>query len=161
MDKIKFGFANEVNPPGSWQGIGITDDLLLLDADYYGEISYLDEDYIVAKVVEDEYDRFPELLNNFIVRPAVMRRYKDGSGILLLNQEENNQSKDLEALLNSEGVKEGITSIEDVKQLSFDINDASFDTSDLIYNNELISTSIIPEAFNREVEHNKGNRIKK
>jgi len=155
MDKIKFGFANEMNPPGSWQGIGIKDGLLLLDADYYGEISYLDEDYIVAKVVEDEYDRFPELLNKFIVRPAVRRTYKDGSGILLLNQEENDQSRDLEALLNSEGVKEKITSNEDIKALSSEIKDASFDTNDLIYNNELISTSIVQEAFDKEIEKNK------
>ena len=155
MTKIKFGFANEMNPNGSWQGIGIKDGLMLLEADYYGAISYLDEDYVVAKVVEDEYNRFPELLNNFIVRPAVRRTYNDGSGILLLNQEENATSKALELLLNNEKIKNGITSNEDIKGLSSDIKDASFTTTDLISHNEIISTSIIPEAFAKEVEKNR------
>lgn len=156
MDKIKFGFANEKNPNGSWQGIGIKDGLMLLDADLYGEVSYVNEDYIVAKVVEDEYDRFPELLDKFIVRPATMHYYKDGSGILFLNQEETEQSKELEAFLNSPGVKEKITSIEDIKELDSSIKDASFSTKDLIYNDEILATSIIPEAFENEVENNKG-----
>ena len=136
MTKIKFGFANEMNPNSSWQGIGIKDDLMLLEADYYGEIGYLDEDYIVAKVVEDEYNRFPELLDKFIIRPAVRRTYDDGSGVLLLNQEEN----------------------EDIKRLNPDIKDASFSTRDLIHDNEILSTSIIPEAFKREVEKNRASK---
>ena len=89
MDKIKFGFANEKNPNGSWQGIGIKDGLMLLDADLYGEVSYVNEDYIVAKVVEDEYDRFPELLDKFI--ESKQKWIEDHKAKILQNLEKNEQ----------------------------------------------------------------------
>ena len=39
MKKIEFGFANEQNPRGSWEGIGIKPGLLLNEADYYGVVN--------------------------------------------------------------------------------------------------------------------------
>ena len=116
MIKIQFGFANEMNPNGSWHGIGIKDGLMLLEADYYGAISYLHEDYVVAKVVEDEYNRFPELLDKFIIIPAIRRTNNDWSVILLLNQEKNATSRVLESLINNEKIKNGKTSNEDIKR---------------------------------------------
>ena len=32
---IRFGFSNDKNPSGSWEGIGIKQDMLLTDAEYY------------------------------------------------------------------------------------------------------------------------------
>ena len=85
MKKIEFGFANDAEPKGSWQGIGIKDGLLLTDAVYYGAISFNGNNFIVAKVDNDEYNRFPSLLDKFIVRDAVVDVYADGSNTLFLN----------------------------------------------------------------------------
>ena len=71
MKKIEFGYANEMNPTGSWQGIGIKEGLLLTEADYYGAIKYEDNSYIVAKVKEDQYGRYPHLVEKFIVNVVV------------------------------------------------------------------------------------------
>ena len=109
--RIEFGYANEMNPSGSWEGIGINKGLLLTDAEYYGSMQYGDKSLIVAKVIEDEYGRFPELVDNFIVREALVDLYKDGSGILFLNQEETVICKKLEELLNRKQIKEKITDI--------------------------------------------------
>lgn len=41
----------------------------------------------MAKILEDEYGRYPGLVGNFIVRSALADMYPDGSGIMYLDQE--------------------------------------------------------------------------
>ena len=86
MKKIEFGHSNDNNPKGAWEGICISPDLPLLSADYYGAIELGDKSYIAAKVVDDEHNRYQELLDNFIVREALVDLYRDGSGFLILDQ---------------------------------------------------------------------------
>ena len=95
MKKIEFGFSNDSNPTGSWEGLGIKEGLMINDADYYGAIHYEGYNYIISKVVDDEYCRYPEFVGKFIVRPALCDVYADGSVTMYLNSEENIVSKKL------------------------------------------------------------------
>lgn len=112
MKKIEFGFANDREATGQWQGIGIKEGLLLTDDEYYGAINYGRDSFIVAKVVKDEYGRYPELVDNFIVRPAIADIYPDGSGILYLDQEQSRIGEEIERYLNS--VKNRISDYNDI-----------------------------------------------
>ena len=49
MKIIEFGYSNDVNPKGSWEGIGIKEGLMLTEADYYGVVKYEDNSYLIAK----------------------------------------------------------------------------------------------------------------
>ena len=155
MLKIRFGFADSMNIFQGQEGIGIKYGVLLTYADYYGIINYFGSDYLVAKAIEDESNNCPELVGNFIVRPATLHQYNDGSEELVLNQEENNESKMLEKRLNNPVTKEMITSKEDILGIDSSIEEGSFGAEYLALGNEISATSISDEAFKREVEEMK------
>lgn len=155
MLKIRFGFADSMNNFQGQKGIGIKDGVLLTYADYYGIINYSGSDYLVAKATEDESNNCPELVGNFIVRPATLHQYNDGSEELVLNQEEDNQSKELEERLNNPVKKEIITSKDDIIGIDPSIEEGSFSADYLALGNEISATSISDEAFKREVEEMK------
>ena len=149
MKKIEFGYSNDLNPTGSHEGMGIKPGLLLCDADYYGAIEFDGNYYIVAKVIEDEYQRFPQLLNNFIVRKALCDLYPDGSCTLMLDQNEDNITHQLENYLNDEEIKQHIETPDDLfKVFNSNIHRApvSFMLAEL-NRDTILSTSITSEAF--------------
>lgn len=150
MQKIEFGFANEANPKGTWEGIGIKQGLLLLDADFYGTVKVESNSYIIAKVTKDEYDRYPELLDKFLVRPALADLYPDGSGIIFLDQEQSLEAYQLEEYLNSPQVKDKIFSIEDIIDLSNGVAPADKSFSMLTNQDRVVTTSILHEVFERK-----------
>ncbi len=147
MKKIEFGFANEKDPKGSWQGIGINPNLMLLEAQYFGAVCYGNEYLIVAKVTKDKYSKHPQLLNKFIVREALVDLYKDGSGILFLNQEESLPARQLEAILNDQRYIDRFHNLEDVKRF-LPVSSATKAFDMISSDSKIISTSITPEAFN-------------
>lgn len=154
MKKIEFGYSNDLNPNGSYEGIGIKPGLLLCDADYYGAIEYEGNNYIIAKVVSDEYKRYPQLLDNFIVRKALCDLYPDGSCILMLDQNEDVITQQIESYLNQEGVKNYINSPEDIfKVCNNDVHraPASFLLAE-INSDVVLSTSIMSEVFEEKNE---------
>ena len=153
MLKIRFGFADSMNNFQGQEGIGIKDGVLLTYADYYGIINHSGSDYLVAKAIEDESNNCPELVGNFIIRPATLHQYNDGSEELVLNQEENDQCKLLEEIFNNS--KENITSKTDIIELYSTIEDGSFSVDSLALGNEISATSSSDEAFKREVEEMK------
>lgn len=155
MLKIRFGFADSMNNFQGQEGIGIKNGVLLTYADYYGIINYSGSDYLVAKATEDESNNCPELVGNFIVRPATLHQYNDGSEELVLNQEEDNQSKALEERLNNPATKEIITSKDDIIGIDPSIEEGTFSADYLALGNEISATSISDEAFKREVEEMK------
>lgn len=155
MLKIRFGFADSMNNYQGQEGIGIKNGVLLTYADYYGIINYSESDYLVAKAIEDESNNCPELGGKFIVRPATLHQYKDGSEELVLNQEEDNQSKMLEERLNNPVTKEIITSKNDIIGIDPSIEEGSFSADYLALGNEISATSISDKAFKREVEEMK------
>lgn len=152
MKQIGFGYSNDVDPKGSYEGIGIKPGLLLTEADYYGSIKFEDNYYIVAKVTKDEYNKYPQLLNKFIVRQALCDLYADGSAVMMLNQEETYATRLLENYLNNPQIKDKITTIEDVINSSNGIHRSSnaFILGELGYNGKIISTSIMPDVFERK-----------
>lgn len=147
VKKIEFGFANDDEPKGSWQGIGIRDGLLLTDAIYYGAISFRDNNYIVAKVDKDEYGRFPSLVDKFIVRDALVDVYADGSNILFLNQEISNDAQTIQNILNNERIVGNIRNIDDIINLDIGAHSASKFFKLVELDDKIIATSITNEAF--------------
>ncbi len=154
--KIEFGHSNDKNPSGSWGGIHISPELPLLSAEYYGAIGLEGKSYIVAKVVEDEYKRYPELLNNFIVREALVDLYRDGSGVLFLDQQKSSVCERIERFLNSPKIKERIINHESLintcKEIGAHSPSASFYSIEPKYDTALVSTSITHEAFTEKKE---------
>lgn len=150
MQKIEFGFANEQNPKGTWEGIGIKQGLLLTEADFYGTVKVESNSYVVAKVSNDEYNRYPELLDKFLVRPALADLYPDGSGIIFLDQEQSLEAYQLEEYLNSPQVKDRITSIDDVINLSSGVVPTDKSFAILTDHDRVVTTSITHEAFERK-----------
>ena len=161
MKKIEFGYSNEFNPTGGFDGMGIKPGLLLTEADYYGSVGFEGNNYIVAKVVKDDYNRYPQLLDKFIVRQALCDLYADGSANLMLNQEETQITRMLEEHLNLPQIKDRITSIDDVKNLTNNLHNSSraFILGELGLNGRISSVSITPEAF--EIKNNAINSCRK
>lgn len=156
MKKIQFGFSNDNEPKGSWQGIGIRDGLLLTDAVYYGAIGFDGNNFIVAKVDKDEYGRFPNLVGKFIVRDALVDVYADGSNTLFLNQEVSHNAQSIEMFLNNERIIGKINDISDVINLCDGVHYASRLFKLVELDDEIISTSITNEAFttkNEAIKH--------
>lgn len=147
MKKIEFGFENSTNPKGTWEGIGIKPNLLLINAEYYGAIKYEKNSFIVAKVIEDQYGRYPHLLNNFIVRPAIADLYVDGSGIIYLDQEQSLESEQIEKHLNSEQVKDKIKDSKDIFTYCNDVYPADMSFTFLTLGDTVITTSIQHDVF--------------
>lgn len=150
MKTIEFGYSNDTNPKGSWEGIGIKEGLMLTEADYYGVVKYEDNSYLIAKVKKDEYGRYQHLFNNFIVRPAIADLYPDGSGVIFLDQSESYQSKQLEEYLNS--IKDKINSIDDIFNYCDGIVQANKAFTYLTLDDRINSTSISHEEF--EIKNN-------
>ena len=152
MKKIEFGYSNDLEPTGSHEGMGLKPGLFLTDAEYYGAIKYEDNSYIVAKVTKDEYGRFPHLLGNFIVRPAIADMYVDGSGTIFLDQEESMISQQLEARLNNPQIKDRISNIIDVKNYCNGVYMADRSFKYLTLDDSFSACSIRHEAFERKNE---------
>lgn len=150
MKRIDFGFSNDFDPKGSWEGIGIKPGLLLTDAEYYGAIKYETNSYIVAKVVKDEYGRFPHLVDKFIVRPAIADLYVDGSGIIFLDQEESIISHQLESRLNEPQIRERVSDINGVLNNCNGVHMADMSFKFLTLGDRIVTTSITHEAFERK-----------
>ena len=152
MKKIEFGFANEDEPKGSWQGIGIKEGLLLTDAVYYGAISFNGNNFIVAKVDNDEYNRFPSLLDKFIVRDAVVDVYADGSNTLFLNQEVSWDAESIQMYINNDKIRERINSIDDIIMFCDGVHLANKFFKLVELDNSIIATSITNDAFTAKNE---------
>lgn len=150
MKKIEFGFANDIEPKGSWEGIGIKPGFMLTEADFYGFIEYNGNNYMIAKVTKDDYNRYPHLVDQFIARESIADLYPDGSGIIFLDQEESMITKQLESYLNAPIIKEKITGFDDIIKLCSGVNRANLAFSFLTVDNSFITTSITHETFERK-----------
>lgn len=153
MRSVHLGYSNEMMPTGSAEGIGIKPGLMLISADYYGAFNYEDNTYIVMKVVSDEYNRFPHLLNKFIVRESIYDLYVDGGGNLYLNQEETDITNMFERYLNSPEIKDKITGTPSMVPLfnGVYIPPKSYSLLELgPETNHVYAVSILPEVFNRK-----------
>lgn len=144
MKKIEFGFDNNLNPTGSWQGIGINPKVMLLDAEYIGSISIEGNNYIITKTV-NQTRNYQE--NMFLVRNALVDLFPSGSGILYLSQNENEITNGLENLLNNPNVKDKIITVEDVLRVCSAANYSMPSFRIIESSPKIIATSILPEVF--------------
>ena len=147
MKKVEFGYNDDRNPNGQWKGIGISPDLGIINADYYGAIKYDGNNYLIAKVVEDRNNRFPYLLNKFIVKPAIADMYADGSGNIFLDMEDSLESDQIQAYLNRENVKDNIKDIRDVITYCHGTELADRTFTYLTLGDSFITTSIPHDNF--------------
>ncbi len=152
MKKIEFGYSNDIDPRGSFEGIGIKPGLMLCEADYVGSIGIQDNNYIVAKVTEDEYNNYPQLLDKFIVRRALCDLYADGSCVMMLDQNEDLVCEQLENRLNNPEVKDRIESVQDVTKVCNGayLAPRSFMLAEM--DAKVVATSITTEAFDKKNE---------
>ena len=144
MKKIEFGFDNNLNPTGSWQGIGINPKVMLLDAEYIGSISIEGNNYIITKTI-NQTRNYQE--NMFLVRNALVDLFPSGSGILYLSQNENEITNGLENLLNNPNVKDKIITVEDVLRVCSSANYSMPSFRIIESSPKIIATSILPEVF--------------
>jgi len=114
MKKIEFGYSNDIEPNGSWEGKGLKQSLLLTEADYYGVVECDGNSYLISKVTDDKYNNYPYLVNKFIVRGAIIDMYADGSSILFLDGIQSIPAERIERFLNMKQIKDKICCIDDV-----------------------------------------------
>ena len=154
MQKLEFGYSNDIDPKGSHEGMGLKQGLFLTEADYYGALEINGEQFVVTKVTEDKYNRYPDKLGNFMVLPAIADMCKDGSGVLFVCQEGSDITKHIEKMLNESEYKDRFTSVRDIKSIYNGLNYASrsFDilTDERYCGNSIITTAITPEAFGKK-----------
>jgi len=154
MKKIEFGYSNSSNPTGSWEGIGISNDLLIQEAEYFGALSYEGNTYIFAKNIVDD-DISPNNTDSFMVRDALVDMFADGSGIIMLNQEKSFVSQQFEEYLNKAEIKARVKSIDDIMNLVRGLGHPpkSFKIMEMDYeNNSMLATSLAPEVFEKKNE---------
>lgn len=144
MKKIEFGFDNNLNPTGSWQGIGIKPKVMLLEAEYIGSVSIEGNNYIIVKTI-NQTRNYQE--NMFLVRNALVDLFPSGSGILYLSQNENEITTSLENLLNNPNVKDKIITVEDVLRVCSAANYSMPSFRIIESSPKIIATSILPEVF--------------
>ena len=147
MKKIEFGFSNDFEPTGSWEGIGIREGLLLTEADYYGAVEAYGKSYVVAKVTRNEYRNFPSLVGKFLVRDALVDVYADGSSVLYLDQEMSLEAQELQSILNVKQERYDINSADDVVACCEGVHEANKLFKLVAMDDRIISTSIAHDAF--------------
>lgn len=104
MSKIDFGYSNDNNPTGIWEGMGASPDHDIINAEFMDVIRFNERVYLVSKVGTV----FPGLENKvgtIDVREIIADLYPDGSSIIYSNQEKNNDCIKLEnALANAKNL---------------------------------------------------------
>ena len=155
MKRIYFGYNNSESKsgayvPSSWEGIFINPNLQLHDATFFGFIDYDNRNYLVAKVTDDRYNRYPELLGKFIVREALCDLLSSGACELFLDQKENIMTVQLQNCINEN--RDKITDIDDVIKYTNRAIPASNAFKLAEMSNEIYATSILTEEFNKKRE---------
>ncbi|MFI3260376.1 MAG: hypothetical protein R3Y13_01510 [bacterium] len=148
--KIEFGHEEKENPVGAWEGIGIKNGLLLVEAEYLGAAYFNDTQFIAANVNKDDYNKYPELLGKIIIREALVDMFADGSTTLFLNQEETETTRFLQNIVNCPGIRGKINNMNDLVSFHEDIYCANKSFEYIVYNNNVIATSIREDIFKKK-----------
>lgn len=161
MKKINFGYNNMDNHSLYCEKPIIKEDVFLTEADYYGSIEFDGNYYIVAKVMSLKINNCPQLLGNFIVRQALCDVYANGDSVIILNQDETIVTRQLETYLNSSQIKQNISTIDDVINLTNGAKRSSkaFAVAEYFANDTIFTISKLPEVF--EMKNNAINSCQK
>ena len=143
MKKVEFGYSNNSESLENWQGYGLKEGSKITEANYFGAVKYENDSYVVAKTFYDE---------NFIIRPAIADLYKDGSGIILLDQEKSMLSEKMEKYLNELDYKGDIKNINEVMGQFNGLTKADRSFDFLTMGETIMMVSIPHEHFERKNE---------
>jgi hypothetical protein len=110
MKQVHFGFSNDLNPTGSFEGIGLgmtegSKNVGPVNGEFLEFMNINNEDYLVSKaaLVFGNDARFKD---KYIVRRAIADLYSDGSGLVFLDQYFSPECQRLEEMLNVQRYKE-------------------------------------------------------
>ena len=162
MQKINFMYSNSNTPTGSGEGLGLKKGLMLTEADYYGAMEFDNNDYILVKATEDEYNHYPELLNKFLVLPALVDIYKDGSGTLYVSQEQDAVCKQIQKYIAVLSDKKRIENVNDIVTVYSGVHYGNklFDLltdEKYTYGCDINAVAILPSVFDEMNETIKNN----
>lgn len=105
MKKVEFGYANESNPRGSFEGIGLAEGAKgAVAAEFVDVMRMNGRDYLITKITE-AFRNSEQEIGRFDVRRALVDLFPDGSSIMFLDQLHSSDCIDLEELLNSDKAK--------------------------------------------------------
>lgn len=120
---IEFGYANEKNPSGSWEGITFGDENGIAQADFLGIVESNGNLYVITKVAEAMNQ---EVEGTFFVVDATVKTYDDGSGIVFVDQTQSDVAKKVQEGLNS-GKYSNIEDIINDEEMQFSEGNKQFE----------------------------------
>ena len=152
MKKVGFGSDSSLNPTGSWESMGLANGVI--EGELIGFFNYDESNYAVSRVTgafsNSKYDEGEVMVNR-----VVADLYRDGSGVLYFDQEQDHACRKFEELLNSEKVRSLLERGVPVSEIcSGHRVDKCFDL--LASGNEISVLGINHEVFDRKkyaIEH--------
>jgi hypothetical protein len=105
MKKVDFGFANESNPNGTFEGIGLAGEARgPVSAEFIDVVRLNNCDYLITRITET-FKNSENEIGKIDVRRAFADLFPDGSAIMYLDQNHSADCFKLEELLNTENAK--------------------------------------------------------
>lgn len=86
MSKIDFGYFNDNNPKGMWEGIGISPTDNIIKAEFMDVIGLNGRFYLVSKV-DMAFKSVEYKVGTIDVWEIISDLYPNGSGVIFANQE--------------------------------------------------------------------------
>lgn len=147
MKKIKFGYSLDDNPTGSWSGIGIEPGKPMTNGDYIGSFNHEGNDYVLARISDNNSSIFKHEIGKYIVRDALVDVYADGSNVMYLDLETSSFAQQMETAINERNKYEDIEDINKLAEYNDNINISHSFFRITEDPDNIIATSIKHEAF--------------
>lgn len=114
MSRIDFGYSNDNNAKGSFEGIGISPTDHIISAEFIDVIRLNERFYLISRV-ERAFKNEEHKLGTIDVREVVADLYPDGSGVIFANQEKTYDCLKLEnALANAKNLLDKGMSVREI-----------------------------------------------
>lgn len=105
MKKVEFGYANESNPRGSFEGIGLAEGAKgAVAAEFVDVMRMNGSNYLITRITE-VFKSSEQDVGKIDVRRALVDLFSDGSSLMFLDQLHSSDCIKLEELLNSDKAK--------------------------------------------------------
>lgn len=139
MKKVDYGYNMSDEPLAMFEGIGISNvPEGAVEGEYLGVIEREGEDYLISRTTMAFKDD-PNYIGKITARRALAEVHSDGSGVIFIDVDENEKTRDIEMALNSRDVQKG--DFERIVSRGFD---------SLIANDEIYAIAIKHEVFERK-----------
>ena len=100
MKKIHFGYSNDNNPTGSFEGMGASRNKDIIDSEFIDFMELNGRFYLISKI-SSTFRGQEDKIGKIDVREVIADLYPDGSGIIFANQEKTDICTSLENSLNN------------------------------------------------------------